>query len=214
MDTAPSGDSQALVEQLLREAHVQRMRGQWAAAEAACRRALELAPDDPLGQELLGDLLLENEDVEGALEIYRRAFERQPGKAALEEKIARAVLRKAGAERERLEAQLMLANPRHGSHQRRHNATVATLLSMLCPGAGQIFAGQRQKGILLLVVGLGGVFLGGPELFKMLLGFAGALGRGDTVDDRLAALGILGALSWLYGLLDAAALGGKRGTGA
>lgn len=209
METSIPGDDQSRVEQLLRQAHVHRMRQQWAAAEALCRQALELAPEDPIGIEMLGDLLVEKGNLQSALEQYRKAFAAQPGKAILEEKIARTVLTIAEEEQERAAAQLMLNSPVRKS-ERKRNATVATLLSLLCPGVGQLFLGQHVKGGILLGAGLLSLWFGGADLFKLLAVVSGAsLPPGEGVNQFLAALGILGLLLWLYGLLDASAQAGK-----
>ena len=208
MDGSTATDKQARVEQLLRDAHIQRMRQQWAAAETLCREALELDPDDVMGQEMLGDLLLDKGSCGEALESYRKAFEKQPEKVALEEKIARAVLLKGEEERQRLDAELMLSSP--GSKlERKRSATIATLLSLLCPGAGQLFTGQYVKGGILLGVGVLSLFLGGPDLIKFILGIAGILPKTEEVVDLLAMLGLVGVLVWLYSLLDAAGQAGR-----
>jgi tetratricopeptide (TPR) repeat protein len=204
MERAASEEGQARVEQLLREAHVYRMRGQTGAAETLCRQAMELAPEDMIGRELLGDLLVEKGQVDEALELYRKAFEAQPQKASLEEKIARAVLKKDEEERERITAQLMVSSPVSRAERKRH-ATVTLLLSMMCPGLGQIVMGQTVKGAILLAIGVLSLYIGFEDLFKMFLGLGGALPRGEEVDSIKAALGLVGILIYLYSLLDASA---------
>jgi len=200
--------TQTRAEQLLRDAYIMRMRQQWAAAEELCRQALELTPEDVQGLELLGDLLMEKGSEAQALETYRRAFEIQPLKASLEEKIARAVLRKAEDERERLEAQLMMSKPT-SAKQRKRNQTVAVLISLFCPGGGQMFNGQYVKGGIFLGLGLLSLGFGGPEVLKMLLAMAGGLPRGEEPNGALAALGMVGVLIWFASLLDASAQAGK-----
>src|SRR5689334_22512123 len=123
-------EKQTRVEQLLREAHLHRMRGHEAAAEALCREALDLAPEDPQGVEMLGDLLAEKGALDEALEQYRRAFEQQPQKIALEDKIARVVLRKGEEEHERITALLMVDAPRRKGEGKR-NVLIALLLSLV-----------------------------------------------------------------------------------
>ena len=44
----------------------------WSAAEALCRQALELAPEDPMGIEMMGDLQAEKGNLQTALELYAR----------------------------------------------------------------------------------------------------------------------------------------------
>lgn len=200
----------ARVEQLLRDAHIQRMRQQWAAAEALCRKALELDPDDAMGREMLGDLLLGKGNTDGALTEYRAALALQPTRAVLEEKIARAVLQQNEEEREKLEAQLLLESPQKKNEAKR-NATLATLLSLCCPGLGQLLVyRQTVKGGILASVGLLALAFGISEMLKV---FAVIAGAGRSLDsppnDVLAALGLLGVLVWIYSLLDAAGTGGK-----
>lgn len=195
---------------MLRDAHIQRMRGQWANAETLCRKALELAPDDAMGREMLGDLLMGKGDTGGALTEYRAALERQPARVALEDKIARAVLQQDEEEREKLEAQLLLDSPLKKNEAKR-NATLATLLSLVCPGLGQLFVyHQWVKGGILAAVGLLTLAFGVSELLKVFAVIAGA-GRSleSRPNDILAGLGLLGVLVWIYSLLDAAGGGGK-----
>lgn len=205
MQDLPPSDDKARVEELLRDAHILRMRGQWAAAEDKCRQALELDPDDLMGREMLGDLLAEKGSLDGALEAYRAAFEKQPEKAALEQKLARIVLLKGEEEHERLQAQLFLSAPK-GKSSRQRSGAIAVLLSMVCPGAGQIFNGQHVKGGILLGAWLLTIF-GWGEALKLVLGFAG-VHRGEA-NGPLAFLGLLSLLIWLYGLLDASSQAGK-----
>jgi tetratricopeptide (TPR) repeat protein len=208
LNTPLSEPTDPRVEQLLRDAYIQRMRQQFAASETLCRQALELAPRDVQGLELLGDLLQEKGSTEPALELYRQALEVQPGKASLEEKIARQVLLKAEEERERLMAELMLSSPQ-APKQRKRNQTAAILLSVICPGGGQFFNGQWVKGAIYLLTGLLCLGLGGPDGLKMLLGMAGPLPRGEEPNGMLAALGMVGGLIWLASLLDASAQASK-----
>jgi tetratricopeptide (TPR) repeat protein len=208
MDSSFAPEAQSQVEQLLRDAYIQRMRQQFAVAETLCRRALELSPEDVQGLELLGDLLQEKGSTDGALEQYRKALEVQPGKVSLEDKVARLVLVKAEEERERIEAELLLNSPRNPKHKKR-NQTVAILCSLVCPGLGQAFNGQWVKAGLFLVAGIACLAVGGMDAMKMLLAMAGPLPRGEQPNGMLAAVGMLGGLIWLASLLDASAQAGK-----
>lgn len=211
MEGPAATEVEARVEQLLRDAHLQRLRRHWAEAESLCREALELAPDDPMGLEMLGDLLADKGSLDEALEAYRKAFERQPHKTALEEKIARVVLERSEEARARQEAEMLLRSPL-GKLERRRNVTVAILLSILWPGAGQIFVNREyvKGGILVGVWGLALTF-GLGELFKAMLAFSGMLERGATVNGPLAVVGLVGILVYIYGLLDASATAGRAG---
>ena len=199
MESSPKTEEQAKAEQLLRDAHIQRMRKQWATAETLCREALKLDPDDGMAREMLGDLLMEKGSVDEALETYRAALERQPGKAVLEEKVARAVLQQDAERRSRAEAELMLASPKLKGEKKR-GVAVAVMLSVLCPGVGQMVLGDYVKGTAMLVVGLGGLFLGGLDLLKFLTGTMDRNGGSPM----LALIGGVGLLTWLYSLIDAA----------
>jgi tetratricopeptide (TPR) repeat protein len=211
MEPTASPD-QARVEQLLRDAHIQRMRGQWVAAEDLCRKALEIDPDDAMGREMLGDILFQKGAWDDSLEAYRAAFEKQPQKGSLEEKIARVVLRKDEDERERLATELLLTSPTAPAEAKR-NATLAILLSLALPGLGQALVyRQHVKGGILVFLSLVSLVLGGlQELMKMLLVFAGSGGRGSAApNDMLAALGLLHVLVWLYAIIDASNAPGKK----
>jgi len=204
----PGVDSR--VEELLRDAHLARVRRHWAEAETLCRRALDLKPDDAMGLEMLGDLLAEKGDLDGALERFRAALALDPTKAALEDRIARLALQKGEAELERQEAERLLNSPT-GKVAAKRNATVAVLLSLVCPGAGQVFNRQTVKGALLIAVWLPSLF-GMMELFRLFVVLMGA-GRGLQPDQGLALLGLVGVLVWLYAIIDASsgAQGRRRG---
>ncbi len=196
------GEKDARAEQFLREAHIQRMRGRWGEAEALVRQALALTPRDAMGLELLGDALLERGEVDEAEASFNAALVEAPGKASLETKIARIVLRRAEDERNRISAELLFTSPRNAKEDRRQQ-TVAILLSVLCAGGGQLFKGQHLKGGLLLAVWLVSL-TGALEAFKLVVGGLGGLPRGEEVNGGMAFFGLIGGLLYLYSILDAA----------
>lgn len=189
-----------LVEKLLRDTHIQRMRGEWGAAETLCRKALELSPDDVMGIEMLGDILHEKGCTQEALDLYRKAFATQPEKVCLEDKIARLVLEVAEEQRQRDAAHLLLSAP-IDKEARKRNATLVVLLSLCCPGLGQIFAGDNLKGGILLVTGLTALFIGGGDLFAFMMRFL--MDHRAEINDLRAAVGMVGLLAYIYSLLDA-----------
>jgi tetratricopeptide (TPR) repeat protein len=130
----PTPETRARVEQLLRDAHIQRVRGQGAAAEALCKQALQLDPDDVMGLEMLGDFLAERGDLDDSLANYRRAFEIQQ-KPGLEEKIARLVVIQAEQEHEQIVAQLGLQSMGAGGAHGKRRQTVIWLLVCLALSA-------------------------------------------------------------------------------
>ena len=206
----PTGPK-ARVEQLLREAQLQRMREQWSAAEMLCREALEIEPEEPQGLEMLGDLQVGKGNLDGALEHYRKALEMQPQRAALEEKIAHLVLLKDQEERDKIAAQLLLDCPPSKSERKRFTA-VAVLLSVVFPGGGQLLMGQYVKGGVLMAVFAIGMFLGIPDLYKLLGALSAAPGSHAPVvhpNPLFAMLGMLSVVVWFYSLLDASSQAGK-----
>lgn len=214
MEPQAGSEIQTRVEQLLRDAHIQRVRQQWAAAETLCRQALELAPKDVMGLEMLGDLLYEKGSLDEALERYRAALEEQPGKPSLEEKIGRCVLEKDREERDRVAAELLLTSPA-AQRERKRGATITLLLSLLWPGLGQLLTGETLKGGLMA----GGWLVSIPGLLELirLMGSMAApperVGGARVVQHEtnqfLAVLGFVGIAVYLYSLLDAAAQAGK-----
>ncbi len=202
------GEADERVERLLRDAHLSRMRDQWVHAEALCREALSISPGDASGLEMLGDLLTAKGDLTGSEEQYRRALEVAPTKPSLEEKIARIALRKDEDERERLAMQLMLTTPRSKDGAKR-SVMVATMLSLICAGAGQLFNRQFVKGGVLLGLWLICLAIGWQDMFKFTLGITGLLPRAERVNDVMAMVGFVGLAIWVYGLLDAASQAGK-----
>ena len=206
----PTGPK-ARVEQLLREAQLQRMREQWSAAELLCREALEIAPEDTQGLEMLGDLQVGKGDLDTALEHYRKALELQPQRVALEEKIAHLVLLKDQEERDKIAAQFLLDSPPSKADQKRFTA-VAVLLSAVFPGGGQLLMGQYVKGGVLMAAFAVGMVLGVPDLYKLLGSLSAMPGSHAPVvhpNPFFAMLGLLSIVVWFYSLLDASSQAGK-----
>lgn len=61
--------------QLLSEANLHRLRGEWPQAEAKCRQALALDPTDPAAHALLGDISAVQQRTDEAIRSYRAALE-------------------------------------------------------------------------------------------------------------------------------------------
>lgn len=126
-------------EQLLREAHILRRREKYAEAIGKCREALLLTPKDASALELLGDLYQGVAQVNPALAAYKRATEADPKRASAERKYGDLLMRQQtwgdGGDPE--------AVPKNGF--------VASLLSLVVPGAGQIYNGETMKGLFFLI---------------------------------------------------------------
>jgi tetratricopeptide (TPR) repeat protein len=194
-------ESDVRAESMLREAHVLRMRGQFAEAETKVRAALEVHPESVTGLEMLGDLLAEKGAREEAAAQYRRAMELAPGRAALEEKHARLALEMGEQQHQRAVAEMLLQNPRAlGNQPRRRNPIVAFLLSGLWPGFGQLYNQEYWKGLLMAGGGLLTVLLGGDALFRMLFAFTGSR---VTPSASGTVFGVIFTCLWIYSLIDA-----------
>ncbi len=70
---------------LLNQAQILRAAGQPAKAEALCRRALDICPDDDAAAALLGHCLHEQGKTADALKVWQRALELRPQNAKLKE---------------------------------------------------------------------------------------------------------------------------------
>ncbi len=136
------------VDRLLTEANVHRVRGQWAEAEAKCRQALLLNPHDAYARELLGDLLEAQGQYDQAKEIYRSLLQDFPGRASVETKLARLIIKTTptpGA------SSSPVSRP---SSAQKKSGIKAVILSLGWPGLGQFYLGQWIKGFIFAGLGL------------------------------------------------------------
>jgi tetratricopeptide (TPR) repeat protein len=193
------------VELALREAHVLRMRGQFAEAEARCREALEVEPENLGGIEMLADLLHDRGLLTEARDLYLRALEIQPGRASAETNLARVTLEVAERDQERAVAEALVLGGAISKGERKRRVTISLLLSLLFAGAGQLYNGEYVKGGILAAAGMAGLVLGGTELVRLALGLMGARTPGPPISEWQALIGIAGLAAWLYGLIDAPA---------
>jgi tetratricopeptide (TPR) repeat protein len=204
MEADPAVERREQVDRLLREAHLLRVRRQWAEAEMRCREALQVDPQDITATEMLAEFLYDKGSYDEALTLLRAAAEREPDRAPLEEMIGRCVLAKQQDEHERAEA---LATLEGGVARtmRRGNALVGVLLSLICPGGGQMFYGQYLKGGILMASGILAFIIGWNDMAKFFLGLAGMLPAGREIAGLQAGIGMAGIAVYIYSLLDAAA---------
>ncbi|MDE2126496.1 MAG: tetratricopeptide repeat protein [Armatimonadetes bacterium] len=149
-------------ETMLREAQMLRRREKWNDAIAKCHEAINVAPTDAAGIEMLGDLYQSVGRVQEAMAAYKHAVTINPKRVGAERKFGDLLMRQEQWSHGDPEA--MPVNP-----------FAAVLLSMLIPGAGQIHNHDTLKGIVCLV--LDGVF--GWVLTATSVGFpAFRTGRG------------------------------------
>ena len=153
---------------LLRVAHVAQMRGDVKTAEDRVRQALQIKPDDAEAYAVLGEMLLARSDAPGALEQFKRAKELRPDVDRYEAGYAKATL--AVAEIERRKAMAVNAAALGSTPVAPRNPMLATMASLVIPGAGQAYNGQWAKAALFLLVWLATVGLyvglGGLQVVK------------------------------------------------
>jgi tetratricopeptide (TPR) repeat protein len=182
---------------------VNRLRGQGRVEEAAarCRELVEAWPDSWQARELLGDIYRQQNMLPDAMAQYREAMKRNPRRAAIEDKIARAALTMAQPDMLRAQADLLLTAPSHRS------PGLAAALSVALPGLGQAYNRHYLKALALIT-------LYTPCLLIVGLSVAARLGQPGLVHIRqlVTATGgsslrwwaVAAVLVWLYGVADAA----------
>lgn len=140
-------DFGALVEQVTRDLHF----GRLVPAAETVQQMLEMAPDSTTAHELYGDVLQAQGQPEAAREAYQKALELEPANADAERKFAELSLQAKQAEWDR-EAMLRgdLEKFRGAPHKEPGPAAVR---SALFPGLGQLYNGDFELGIALVIVG-------------------------------------------------------------
>jgi tetratricopeptide (TPR) repeat protein len=196
-------DRQDRVDQLLREANVLRMRGQFAEAETRTRRALEESPDDLGALEMLAELLHDKGSLEEALALCHRQLEIQPGRASAETRLAKITLEQAERAQQRLMAENLLAGGGESVKGRKRRVSISLILSLFFPGLGQLYNGEYVKAAILGGIFLLGLWLGGSELLQIGLVFAGARGPAGGDSGVWPLFGFLSLVAWGYAVIDA-----------
>jgi tetratricopeptide (TPR) repeat protein len=201
---------QEQVERLLREANVLRMRRQLDEAEAKCREALSLSPEDAGVLEMLGDLLRERDQLPEAAVHYRQALERAPARATVEKKYAEVTLELGERQHLRELAQRALDHPELFREPRKKRSVMTALLASLAwPGLGQFYnaGGLDLKGLILA----GGALLCSPGLMALTQMALAAMGVSRVAISGSAALGFLFLILWAYSIGDAVSQAARSG---
>jgi len=141
----------AEIDRLLSHSNVHRLRGEFIEAEDALREALSLDESRVDIHEMLADMLFARGQLDAAAEEYKKILEAHPDRVSAETKYAKVVLEKGEHEYEKRIAQEMIDNPGKYSSPPQH-PLAAFLLSAAAPGAGQIYNGERVKGLIILGV--------------------------------------------------------------
>lgn len=190
------------VKGLLTQANLLRTRRQFVEAEDVCRKALDIAPEDPNVHEMLGDILHECGKLDLALSEYRSALETAADKPLIETKYAKVAIEIGDREHEKAMIQDMLENP-HKYSGRRRSPGLAALWSAIVPGLGQLYNGEPLKAAVVFGTFL--LFIIAYALFQqpypphvrnmqMFLMFTNPL---------VLVLGVLSFIAYTYGLIDA-----------
>lgn len=198
------------VERLLRQAHLEWMRGQKDQARATLQQALELMPDNPEIWELLGDYRRDAGDWKGAHSAYQKAHELAPENALIERKFAEAVLMLTRQQDQYLQWERALEGKDFGDESLSpRNPGLAFLLSMLMPGVGQLYNGQWLKGGFLVglwVLGWIAFMLspgGGDFVYNLLAYLVNPSRVRGSISGFQLLVGLMLFLVWVYSLIDA-----------
>lgn len=195
------------VKQLLTQANLARVRGNWAEAERKCHEATAAAPDNAEAWELLGDAAYAQRKGSQAINYYRHAHSLSPGRLALEDKIGRASLLIAQQEMIMAAPDLYLSG-----RQSKRLPAMAALFSFILPGLGQLYNRQWWKAAVVGTVYLGAVLLLGRSATVELAPLWAQGGRGadlmHVIDifwtgPRLV-FGAVSVLAWVFAIADAA----------
>lgn len=170
-------------EVLLREAHLLRRRERYPEAIARCREAIDLVPGDASALELYGDLLQGVARIPEALAAYRQATLADPKRASAERKYGDLLMR---------QQQWDIGDPEAVPK----NGVVAAMLSLVVPGAGQIYNGEGIKGLFFL---LGTAF----SLFLIFWSPWGLNARQTGINPVLTATLIFVCVLYLISVTDA-----------
>lgn len=184
-------------ERQLNAARIQMRRGLVSEAEAAVKAFLADRPADAGAYELLGDIEETRGNWDAAIAAYQNALTHEPGRAAAESKVGKAVLRRAEQARQKslgvayAAADTSLVRRTDGER----SSAMVILGSAICPGLGQIVQGQTVKGAILV-----GIFLLGVVLLTLVHG----TGHSYFTPAFWAVSAVLAA-DWLYAVADASA---------
>jgi tetratricopeptide (TPR) repeat protein len=139
---------QADIDKLLSAANVERLRGRFDEAEKRCQEALLLDKRNAAAYEMLGDLQYAQGFLSRALDTYHHARTLDPGRTSVEDKVARLTVEVARAEMELERATSPeVRQPVKGEFR---NPTNACLLSIICPGLGQVYNRDYVPGLSLI----------------------------------------------------------------
>lgn len=152
MSTNPEDIKRAAeIDRLLTRANIHRMRNEYVEAEDVLKEAFSLDESRVDVHEMMADMLYARGQLDSAAEEYKKIIEANPGRASAETKYAKVILEKGENEYEKKLAQEMIENPDKYTSPPQH-PLLAFVLSGVAPGLGQIYNGERVKGLIILGV--------------------------------------------------------------
>ncbi len=205
------------IDKLLSRASICRMRGEDRDAEDALREALAIDETRIDIRESIADMLYARGDLEAARDEYKTIVESDPKHASAEMKFGKVVLELYEREQQKHLAQEMLENPEGLATTPKH-PLLAFVLSVV-PGLGQIYNGERWKGVSIMGIALFCVviLISDPQGTQNLIRSTCALIAPPQTPNRAAphvgsfvvlAASVLGFL-YLYAIIDAPIVAAK-----
>lgn len=148
---AATPEQLAQADNLVRQARVEKMRGNRQRSTELLQQAAAAAPGAPALLEALGDDLMDRRQIKDARDAYAKALKLDPKNVGLERKYAELVLRLSGMGSIEDQLRMNLSDsPLLSPGETLASARSATLLSFFVPGAGQFVLGQNTKGAFIL----------------------------------------------------------------
>ncbi len=196
------------VRELMGRATLARVRGEQAQALKLAQEALVLQEANWEVHEFIGDVLMDLGRGGEALGSFRRAREMNPSRVELEDKVARAAVRRAAYQDQLAHMNALLEGRAPQEHVRK--PAYAAVCSLLVPGLGQFYNGQLGKAFGILAAFL---------LFS-LLSFYGAASGVAHGSGEVASSALSGAAVWLvllvllyaYAVIDGVVVAGRTMT--
>jgi hypothetical protein len=197
----PTREQTEQAEKLIRQARLEKQRGNAIGATDLLKKAVEAAPGSAVVLEALGDDLVERKLTKQARDIYKRASKLDPKNVGLERKYAEIVLKGAPA----MSVEDMI---RYGDSifltgsDNVAGLLAAKCLSALIPGCGQLVIGRTTKGAILLGAWIVcvGLFALWNKDFLVLSKYLRGVGPSPNI--RVVIPIIAGASVWITAMAD------------
>ncbi len=133
----------AEAEKLVREARVEKMRGNTRGAGDLLKKASEVAPGAPAVLEVLADDLVERKQYEQAKKVYKQAWKLDPKNVGMERKFAMIVAQMDSMGSLEDQLRMNLSDSPFSESAARASLGAATMYSVLLPGLGHLVLGRK-----------------------------------------------------------------------